>query len=555
MACWRNLVTGAGLALLAALPSPAFAQRNQPFANHDFTGFQPVHLAMISVENPSLFEPPGNGRQAPVEKSGTLPTKQGLRLRLHTGLGNVHIFTDESGKVSYRVIIEAGSRDPGAERLVREIDLSGRQTPAGIVLNGQIPGRNFYGRLHITFEVHVPNRYNVETSTGAGNIDVQNIDGQLDLATGGGYIRVGNVAGTLRATTSGGHITAGNIDGDGILHTGGGHIHAGRILGVANLDTAGGNIHVDSALSGVTANTAGGQIDLGEAAGTIHAHTAGGPVRIEHIAGPTVLETDGGSVHLKQVDAPLQVSSATGGITAWFGNTAESGLADNAHKTSSPSQLISGEGDIVVYLPRELAVTVDAVVDRDDGYRILADSSLPFRVSYEDSGSAPHTVHRQGELNGGGEILQLKAVSGNIELRPSDSLTAMNSAYPASWTGTASEAIAVGNSKQMEQDGNPAGFIEEMFQRIEESWWGGVPIDSDELQKHLQHSVAPVYPQVARRAGIEGDVVLRAYVSSDGRVTNLKVLAGPPILARAAIEAVKQWRYHPLRINGRPPAW
>jgi protein TonB len=96
------------------------------------------------------------------------------------------------------------------------------------------------------------------------------------------------------------------------------------------------------------------------------------------------------------------------------------------------------------------------------------------------------------------------------------------------------------------------GFIEEVRRRIQESWWGGVPIDPGELQKHLEQSVAPVYPEVARKAGIEGDVVLRTYVSSNGRVTGLKAVSGPPLLTRAAIEAVRQWRYQPVMINGRP---
>ena len=71
-------------------------------------------------------------------------------------------------------------------------------------------------------------------------------------------------------------------------------------------------------------------------------------------------------------------------------------------------------------------------------------------------------------------------------------------------------------------------------------------------RSHLEHSVAPIYPDVARKAGIEGDVVLRVYVSSDGHVTDIRVLDGPPILARAAAEAVQQWQYQTLVINGRP---
>ena len=106
----------------------------------------------------------------------------------------------------------------------------------------------------------------------------------------------------------------------------------------------------------------------------------------------------------------------------------------------------------------------------------------------------------------------------------------------------------------MEDFNDAAGFFAEIRQRILESWWGGIPVDAGEMQRHVEHSVAPVYPDVARRAGVEGDVVLRILVSSEGRVTDLRVLDGPPILARAAVEAVRQWQYHALIMNGHPVA-
>jgi protein TonB len=96
------------------------------------------------------------------------------------------------------------------------------------------------------------------------------------------------------------------------------------------------------------------------------------------------------------------------------------------------------------------------------------------------------------------------------------------------------------------------GFFAEVRRRILESWWGGIPVDADEMQKHIERSVPPVYPDVARQAGVEGDVVLRVTVSPSGRVSDIKVLDGPPILARAAAEAVQQWQYQSPRMNGRP---
>ena len=104
----------------------------------------------------------------------------------------------------------------------------------------------------------------------------------------------------------------------------------------------------------------------------------------------------------------------------------------------------------------------------------------------------------------------------------------------------------------MDEYNDADGFFAEVRRRILETWWGGVPVAASEMQKHLNHSVTPVYPEVAREAGIEGDVVLRIVVSSEGRVAGMTVLDGPPILARAATEAVQQWQYQALRINGQP---
>jgi protein TonB len=62
--------------------------------------------------------------------------------------------------------------------------------------------------------------------------------------------------------------------------------------------------------------------------------------------------------------------------------------------------------------------------------------------------------------------------------------------------------------------------------------------------------VSPDYPAQARQLRIEGMVQLEATISKDGNVTNLKVVSGHPILARAAVEAVKQWKYKPYLLNG-----
>jgi TonB family protein len=64
--------------------------------------------------------------------------------------------------------------------------------------------------------------------------------------------------------------------------------------------------------------------------------------------------------------------------------------------------------------------------------------------------------------------------------------------------------------------------------------------------------VRPKYPKEARKRKIEGPVVVRATVALDGSLRDITVVSGDPILADAALEAVRQWRYQPSKVNGEP---
>ncbi len=68
----------------------------------------------------------------------------------------------------------------------------------------------------------------------------------------------------------------------------------------------------------------------------------------------------------------------------------------------------------------------------------------------------------------------------------------------------------------------------------------------------LIHQVKPTYPPLARQARIQGTVILQALISKDGTIQNLHLVSGHPMLAPAAIDAVKQWRYKPYFLNGEP---
>ena len=71
-------------------------------------------------------------------------------------------------------------------------------------------------------------------------------------------------------------------------------------------------------------------------------------------------------------------------------------------------------------------------------------------------------------------------------------------------------------------------------------------------EANLIHDVPPQYPPEAGRSRIEGTVVLMALIGTDGTVKDVRVESGLPLLAQAAIDAVKQWRYKPYLIDGEP---
>ena len=72
------------------------------------------------------------------------------------------------------------------------------------------------------------------------------------------------------------------------------------------------------------------------------------------------------------------------------------------------------------------------------------------------------------------------------------------------------------------------------------------------MEAMLVRRVQPVYPPSALSMRLQGAVELLATIGKDGSVTNLKQISGDPSLGRAAMDAVRQWKYRPYLLNGEP---
>ena len=70
--------------------------------------------------------------------------------------------------------------------------------------------------------------------------------------------------------------------------------------------------------------------------------------------------------------------------------------------------------------------------------------------------------------------------------------------------------------------------------------------------EELLQEIKPLYPPLARQARIQGNVILHAIIDKEGKVAELQVVSGHPLLVQSALDAVRQWRYKPTLLNGDP---
>lgn len=72
------------------------------------------------------------------------------------------------------------------------------------------------------------------------------------------------------------------------------------------------------------------------------------------------------------------------------------------------------------------------------------------------------------------------------------------------------------------------------------------------MQGNLIYKVEPIYPAIAKNVGVQGAVLIRALISREGTIEQAQVISGSPLLSRAALDAIRQWRYRPYYLNGTP---
>jgi DUF4097 and DUF4098 domain-containing protein YvlB len=273
------------------------------------------------------------------------------------------------------------------------------------------------------FAVHVPQGIElVKVNTDGGGMAVRNIAGRVEAESGGGGVQLADIGGAVSAETGGGGVEVSNTSGPLRLSTGGGSIRVASAKGTVSVETGGGSIAVSGSAQAVSAQTGGGSIDVQKCGGELRVSTGGGSIEVGEVNGRAMLETGGGSIRLTSAQGPVTASTGGGSIALYKlmqgarAETGAGGITAEFLGAGSDSSLQTSAGDVVVYVSPQAKMTVRASIQMAGGHKIRSDFS-ELKITTEGGEWGPRNVYAEGNINGGGPVLKVRTMSGNIEFR------------------------------------------------------------------------------------------------------------------------------------------
>ncbi|MEZ4703093.1 MAG: DUF4097 family beta strand repeat-containing protein [Rhodothermales bacterium] len=262
----------------------------------------------------------------------TFKVRPGGTLYLELDYGNIEVVTSSGDRVVVELerTVRVNDEDEARELLERYHEYSIEQDGGDVTVVSKYQGRgsrwggNNKNNLKIRVKVEVPFDYNVDFESGAGNVAVTRLEGDVSGKTG-----------------------AGNIDME-------------RVMGAVDITTGAGNINIEGGSSQVEVNTGAGNVELRDVEGSVRANTG------------------------------------AGNITAYI-----------VRQPEDDSRLETGAGNVTVYLDNGAGVYVDAVAS-------MGSASCDFSLEVKGKWM---TKSFEGEINGGGPDLFMRAGVGNVSLR------------------------------------------------------------------------------------------------------------------------------------------
>ncbi|MXV74949.1 hypothetical protein F4Z99_11835 [Candidatus Poribacteria bacterium] len=318
----------------------------------------------------------------------TFPVAAGGKLTIDADCGEIDVQSTEDDTVSVRIQraaqIKANRR---AAEILKNLDVQITHEVSDVKIEAKFTGnaKRWQKRkndLDVQFDILVPQHYNLDLQTACDDISVVNVTGDVNVETFRAGLRLQDITGRIDAVTSIGNIDLTAFNGDVVLQTTGGNIAIAAGSGDVKAETSGGNVQAVHVIGAVNGQTSGGNVTLRGCQGGAELKTAGGSIEVEN-DGPVLAKTSGGSIRCQ-----LQKAATNQNL-----------LLD----------LDTMGGSINVSLDPDIIATVEA--------KVLGGSvTTEFPVTVEASATVkPDQL--QGVINGGGPLLKLRSVGGNIALR------------------------------------------------------------------------------------------------------------------------------------------
>ena len=316
------------------------------------------------------------------------PVAPGGKLTIDADFGAIDVQTAEGDTLSVHIRRAAQLKeDRRAGEILKNFDVQMTHEAVDVNIEAKFRGpvkqwKKAKKRLDVQFEIVVPRNYALDLKTADEDISVVDIVGDVNVHTAGAGLRLQNITGRIDGKTSGGNIDIKAFEGDAALHTSGGTITLEGGTGDVKAKTSGGNIKVTDVMGAINGETSGGNVTLRECKGGADVKTAGGSIEVEN-DGPVLAKTSGGSIRCQ--------------------------LQETVSSQNLLLDLETMGGSINVSLVPDIAATVEA--------RVLGGSvTTEFPVATE-TGRAVKPDQLQGTINGGGSLLRLFSVGGNVILR------------------------------------------------------------------------------------------------------------------------------------------
>lgn len=319
------------------------------------------------------------------------PVTSGGKLTVDTDFGAIDVQSSERDTVSVRVQRSAQLKaDRRAGEILKNFDIQMTHEASDVKIEAKFKGpqrqwRKMKNRLDVQFDIVVPRHYTLNLKTAGDAISATDVTGDVDAKTSGSGLCFQKITGRIDGKTSGGHINLEAFNGDTLLKTSGGNITLETGTGNVKAKTSGGNLQFTNVTGAIDGKTAGGSITLRDCRGGADVKTSGGGIEVEN-DGPVLAKTTGGSIR-------CQLEKAS---------TGQNLLLD----------LETIGGGINVSLVPDIAATVEA-----KGLGGAVTTELP--VEAEEAGPV-RSNELQGTINGGGPLLKLRSVGGNIILRKTE---------------------------------------------------------------------------------------------------------------------------------------